>query len=122
MSYIRWGTALKPNLSFQDMIFLFENGVSWERYKKINNRGSQLSEWYIFWDVASGETKEEQVLSCWLAGAEHLSSITYEQAIYMLATYDYSPLGYGDDIAQINVLFDCISQWVEDVDNDFKET
>lgn len=122
MSYVRWGTVLNGNLSVGDMLFLLKNGVSYRRFKEINGRNKQKSKWYIFWNVASGETKEEQVLSCWLDGAENLGSIDYEQAIAMLETYDPSPLGYGEDICQVNVLFDCIQDWIEDVDNDFKET
>lgn len=35
--------------------------------------------WYTFWNVGGGDTKDEQMLSVWYAGASNLLDLTFGQ-------------------------------------------
>jgi len=120
MSYCRWSTVINPNLSWHEELFLIKNGVPWEKIQKINSKGKEISDWYIFYHADSGETKEEQYLAVWSKYSDKYPTLDYGTVRYMVDTGDFSLLE-ADPLTQIEFMKERLGWWLEDIEEEFKE-
>ena len=131
MSYSRWSTPLgldtRQATGETDPT---ESYIAWhsmsqaDRMAELNRQGAVLSEWYIYWDVASDNSlgRNGQLLAVWHAGTGEYPLIDYQE-LRRIAGRDAWELipGYeqtADPRDRQNVQ-DCVRQWLAEVDDEF---
>ena len=77
-------------------------------------RWSDTNPWYIFWDSSSGDTKDEQVLSCWNAKTKN-SEFTYKE---LSENRDKCFLETGSAQEDRDIFDMCVDKWMKEVDEE----
>lgn len=141
MSYSRWSTLL-PETAVSEELYRewfaggpeFEISAGVEQWMEarsewtarfLREHGLECSAWYIFHDVASGDTLDEQMLSVWhcsvIGRRDCLPMITYPElhAISDAGRWNEIP-GYDEssDLDQSN-LRRCVLQFLQDVEAEY---
>lgn len=78
------------------------------------------SNWYSFHNCMSGKTKDEQVLSLWIAGGERLVDLYYEELVDM--TPSLLKQFYDVEIHEkdIHEAMEIIKRFIDDMDEEFQ--
>lgn len=119
MAYIRWGTKVRSEINCSKGKVVFRcpylEGLMEE------------SNWYIYWDVCSGDTKDTQMLAIWYVGDERTPIFPYKklkdtktpQQLKELLKLD--EVGLNPDDVEYEVALRAINAWKEDVDKEFRK-
>jgi len=124
MSYVRWSSIIDADLTGEEFIqtmgMSIEERLEWCQQHK--NPTSYLSDWYIFWHSMGkefdGETRQDQHLAMWNCNKGGTPTCDYDTVKTMLETDDWSPLGF-ENLTQKEVLIDCVTRWLNDVEEEF---
>ena len=131
MSYSRWSTPLgldtRQATGATDPT---ESYIAWhsmsqaDRMAELNRQGAIVSEWYIYWDVASdnGLGRNGQQLAVWHAGTCEYPLMDYQE-LRRIAGRDawelipgYEETAHPRDRQNVR---DCVRQWLADVEDEF---
>jgi len=118
MSYCRWSTDIKGVVSVKEILSILDpHGYEGIKFLR-EQRGAEISDWYIFWSCYSGNTKDSQVLSIWWSKGS-TTDFTYLEVKDMLETNDWSSV--GDNLTQLEFMKSCVNLWIGDVEEEYKD-
>jgi hypothetical protein len=122
MSYVRWSSIIGADLSNEEWLNLYTGDLTFDARldwcKQNKNPDAYQSDWYIFWHSMGGDEsnkKEDQCLAMWNCVEERTPVLDYATVKHMLETDDWSLLGY-ENMTQKEVLVDCVTRWLEDLE------
>ena len=113
MAYCRWGSHVENIISLNDALKIIQTGgyAALEREEK--KRGTILSDWYLYHDCSSGETKEEQILSIHHKNGTSIL-MRYLDVKYAYDNDDWSQLQC--EITQKDFFRSCVKEWLVDME------
>jgi len=82
------------------------------------------SKWYSFWNVSSGKTKDEQVLSLWY-NIDNIRDLTYEELKELVedkSIHDSILWKYDCTVPEAEEAVGYIKEFIRDVEEEFGST
>lgn len=121
MSYSRWSTDIKNTVPIEEEIELYKQGKTFKDIKKLREgRGAELSQWYIFHHMDSGDTRDTQNLAVWCVKGDDIPTLDYAMLRNLYDNGGWEEI-YGEDIPQLEYMRSKVKLFLDNVEEEYKE-